>query len=163
MSFLIRDLTAVRFLLHIWMNRLQNTALKILPNTFKILKILKFSCLLMAEKGLNQSILWHTITDKAHNTVRSEHTSDALYPGRSCSHHSFGLHIQLSTNGNADTRQGRQTWRSTGSTHGKRVSKENRSSCCLQCSCSHPLCSWACLQCQQLLLSSPSSIYGSKV
>lgn len=160
MSFLTWDLIEVRFLLHIWMNRMQNRALKIFPNTFTILKILKFSCLLRREKGLNQSIFWHTITDKAHNTIRSENTSDGLYPGRSWSHDFLGLHIQPSTNANVDTWQRRQTWRSTGFTHCK---DRGRSSCCLQCPCSHPLSPWARLQCQQLLLSSPSFIYGTKV
>lgn len=118
MSFLIRDLLlAFRFLLHIWMNRMQNRALKIFPNTFTILKILKFSCFLRRKGGLNQSILWHTITDKAHKALRWQYTTDSSYTPsiQEGDGHFLGLHIQPSTNRNMDTQQGRQTQHSTGS------------------------------------------------
>lgn len=112
MSFLIRDLLlAFRFLLHIWMNRMQNRALKIFPNTFTILKILKFSCFLRRKGGLNQSILWHTITDKAHKALRWQYTTDSSYTPsiQEGDGHFLGLHVQPSTNRNMDTQQGRQT------------------------------------------------------
>lgn len=87
MFFLVQDpLSAWRILLHIWMNRMHNTALQIFPNTFTVSKIPKSFCFLKVKKQLNQNRLIEPPVLREQGTL----TAGALPMQAELSHHCLG-------------------------------------------------------------------------
>lgn len=138
-----------------------NRALKLFPNTCRVLKILKFSCFLRGKKGLNQGIPWHST--KAHNTKIRVHNRQPKYPsiqggaGVTPSLACTSSHLQTGvlTLGRGDKHSAVQALQLA---HCK---GRGSSSCCLQYPCSQPSPPTARPPLQHLP-SSPSSTYGTK-